>query len=693
MAITDYIPNVFGQAAPSYLPGLLGAEETKNLQNRANVQGLLGAGLALAQGMSNVGPRRSAAENILGALAGGFGAAGGAYEQGVKNYVTQQQIAQTQLAQTQAANKLKSIAQAKALYPDLAPLADIDPGKFAEEVALRQRMQGFNLTGKETPQELEAKANQIYATGVAGLKPYADSLMQKAQGMALLPPSVQTANQPAAQPAVQTAQQPRLEPGLGVTAKGDTFNGVPNYAAGERYVDETMHQKALESQRTLPPVQKDARSQFESQINNIDNELLRVQQLQPTEANTRYQTNLRARREILLKDVDRFAVMEYDFTDLSSLPNKYQSEVNQIKRQAQGGALDSSGLNSRIQNLYTKLQEDEKGKALTGNAAVFAQMKFGVTDRTKLSGPQLAEVLRFEDAPTADQLAKLQQTNKQLQFETGGGVGLPSGKGSFITGGSQVPAAVTQAQPQVQPQVSSQVTPQPRPQPQVASQVTPQVTPTVTPAPQPRTSKVVDQNLAKNPLISRPDSEVPPKRKQELIAAQPGLIGATNYTVKNIVDARNVAQSLLDNPKYLDALSGRTAPLRAQTVGGVVLDQDAYSANEILNNLLGRSFISEIQEMRANSPTGGAVGNVAVAEMNSLSKIRAALTLGMDRAELKKQLESYVANANRAMKTIPNDYARTYGYNGEFDELFASEVVKPTAGNGNLPTGVRVRAK
>ena len=102
MALSDYIPNVFGQAAPSYLQGLLGAEETQNLQNRANVQGLLGAGLALAQGMSRTGPRRSAAENILGSIAGGFGAAGGAYDQGIKNYVTQQQIAQTQLAQQKA---------------------------------------------------------------------------------------------------------------------------------------------------------------------------------------------------------------------------------------------------------------------------------------------------------------------------------------------------------------------------------------------------------------------------------------------------------------------------------------------------------------------------------------------------------------------------------------------------------------
>jgi len=159
MAITDYIPNVFGQAAPSYLPGLLGAEETKNLQNRANIQGLLGAGLALAQGMSNVGPRRSAAENILGALAGGFGAAGGAYDQGIKNYVTQQQIAQTQLAQTQAATKLRSIADAKAKYPDLAPLFDIDSGEAVKQVINRERakMYGFGGEANQVPAQVPSQ--------------------------------------------------------------------------------------------------------------------------------------------------------------------------------------------------------------------------------------------------------------------------------------------------------------------------------------------------------------------------------------------------------------------------------------------------------------------------------------------------------------------------------------------------------
>jgi hypothetical protein len=133
MAIEDYLPNVFGSAAPTYLQGLLGAEETQKLQGRANVQGLLGAGLALAQGMSRTGPRRSAAENILGALAGGFGAAGGAYDQGVKNYVTQQQIAQTQLAQQDALLKRQQTVAQQGAIEELLKSPEIagDPLKVA----------------------------------------------------------------------------------------------------------------------------------------------------------------------------------------------------------------------------------------------------------------------------------------------------------------------------------------------------------------------------------------------------------------------------------------------------------------------------------------------------------------------------------------------------------------------------------
>jgi len=220
MALSDYIPNIFGQAAPSYLPGLLGAEETQNLQNRANVQGLLGAGLALAQGMSRTGPRRSAAENILGSIAGGFGAAGGAYDQGIKNYVTQQQIAQTQLAQQDALLKRQQtqdrLAQIKAIEkedPALAQLLILDPAEGAKQLAFKQQLKLSGVTdqtGVETPDSLRAKALKLSTFG-PNFKTTVDELNAKAdrlevQGIfSVNEPKVPAVNPPPAAP--QDGQQ------------------------------------------------------------------------------------------------------------------------------------------------------------------------------------------------------------------------------------------------------------------------------------------------------------------------------------------------------------------------------------------------------------------------------------------------------------------------------------------------------
>ncbi len=108
MAIEDYIPNVFGNVPTGY-QGLLGADETAALQKRSNIQGLLGAAAALAQGMSAQGPRRSALQNILGAAVGGFGAANQAITGGLQDFATRQQIAKGTLELNKQAQLTKAI--------------------------------------------------------------------------------------------------------------------------------------------------------------------------------------------------------------------------------------------------------------------------------------------------------------------------------------------------------------------------------------------------------------------------------------------------------------------------------------------------------------------------------------------------------------------------------------------------------
>jgi hypothetical protein len=182
----------------------------KQTQNTANIQGLLGAGLALAQGMSRTGPRRSAAENILGALAGGFGAAGGAYQQGLQNVVQQQQLQSAALTQAQAANRLKAIQQASQQNPQLAQLFAINPEEASKQLLAMERAKMYGF-GTEPTQDMSQVSAQMPA---------------------------------------QAAPQPELPSSLAVTSKGTQFVGVPNFAAGERYVDANLNQQA---QQTLQP--------------------------------------------------------------------------------------------------------------------------------------------------------------------------------------------------------------------------------------------------------------------------------------------------------------------------------------------------------------------------------------------------------------------------------------------------------
>ena len=663
MAITDYIPNIFGQAAPSYIQGLLGAEETQNLQNRANVQGLLGAGLALAQGMSRTGPRRSAAENVLGALAGGFGAAGGAYDQGIKNYVTQQQIAQTQLAQKQAANQLRSIEEAKLKYPDIAQLADIDRAKFAEEVALRQRMAGLGKQqgqqGPETPESLRAQAQSAYMMGPQ-FKPLADSLIEKANRL-----EVEGRLRPQAPTVTPQAQTATTEAPV-ITGEGKVLPGMT--VVGQQGPDAQLlvrkNQLLAANQNLATVVSKEARDTIKANSDEIAS---------------------------IDKQLDRMSVSGYDFDGLKkSVSDKFKPQVDAIKQLAETGALPAEQVRVAIQEIYKQSQESERGMRLDGIVGTYAQMKYGTMDQTKLTPDQMKDIIRFQNAPDAAKQAEIAREATKLQAEFGVSAPVPAGRGEFVGRGGVRQQVVV---PEVAP--ASRAAPAPRVAP--SDQVAPTTAPVAAPETAPQAApeyKFVPKSISDKALINQPSNVLPLVKRQELLQAQPATESLVRYTLRNVVDARNSAQALLDNPKYLEALSRRTAPLRSGTVLGVTVDPETLAANELLQNLLTRSFVTSLQQMRTASPTGGAVGNVAVAEMEALSKIQASMKLGMSKDELIRQLKQYINVSEKSIKDLPNEYARTYSYKGEFDDILEGNVIPPALKKDGLsPAGRKAYEK
>ena len=200
MALEDLTP--FGTLPRAY-QGLLGADETAELQKRAQIQGLLGAGLALAKGMSSYGAPRSALQNIIGAVAGGFESAGGAYEGGIKQRMSAQQMLQQQ-------RTLQGAQQLKMRYPELAEIIDTNlPGAMRIIADLEQEKRQPRLTSAKPGEVLVDPTGRVVFEAPMGAG---------RQGGILTPQEAQSMGLPAG-PIYQRTADGQIKPVEGTGAK------------------------------------------------------------------------------------------------------------------------------------------------------------------------------------------------------------------------------------------------------------------------------------------------------------------------------------------------------------------------------------------------------------------------------------------------------------------------------------------
>lgn len=607
MALSDYIPNVFGQQNPMY-EGLLGAQDAATLSRQSNIAGLLGTAAALAAGMGSQGPRRSATQNILAALGAGYGASGQAYQGGIEQMANAQKLAQMKLQMQQSA-QTKAAVDALRLDPNIDEATKtallIDPAGTIKNLSELRQFQ--NLRGQYMPQG--AAAPTVTAGQIEG------QVLQE-------------------QSAGGKSEISQLE-----TMRNGFLADAQTYAVLR---DPVKAKAALES---------------------ADKILERQQQVIASDINIK----------------DR----------ITNAPAGFKQQYETIEKLKEGSVLKGKDLLDAIQRVDQAVLESSKQYKFDGIAGNYAVTQFGTNDQTKLTPEQNRNVLDYASAPTQADQTKIAIDAQKLKFETGAAPAVPTSREQMLRGNAPViaPTAYTAVAPQPAPVV----------QPTQAPVVTPRAAiPPMAQAPEPRvpanmqrtgetaTKPVVD--IGRDiPLINQPDKKIPPKEKQKLLAQKPATIDLVNYSITQLVDARDAAQALLNSPKELQAISGFTGPMMSRAPG-----TDAYTGAAKLENLQTRSFVSEIQKMRAASPTGGAVGSVTEKEMAALSNIQASLKAGLKEDVLRKQLKQYIDSANRALGSIPKQYARTYGYNGEFDDILKGGVVQqPTT--SPLPKGVTVK--
>jgi hypothetical protein len=353
-SISKYIPtsmpNIFGQGNPMY-EGLLGADQSRALTRQSNIAGLLGAAAALSQGMSRQGPRRSAAQNVLSALGAGYGAAGQGYQQGLQGFSTVQQLQANK-------DKQKAFEDMATRYPDLAPLARIDPAKFVEMVSQLEQQRPIAEAYKQaygTPQPIQQaqpSAEQVayqqdltkYGQDLSGYNNQVNQMLGVGTPISGAPINV------------VAGAAPVREPTAPLAAGSVEMNPVPEAFTG-RY-DASMPQAPVAP--TAPVLQPAPQVTRETELRSQKDTLLRVNSILSSKgtkaANDEVKNNLEQIKN-LDTQIQQYAVSGIDFDKIrSSIPEEYRSRVDLVEQMAKKNMLSGNEVRIGVQEAVNAAQ-------------------------------------------------------------------------------------------------------------------------------------------------------------------------------------------------------------------------------------------------------------------------------------------------------------------------------------------------
>ena len=117
--------------------------------------------------------------------------------------------------------------------------------------------------------------------------------------------------------------------------------------------------------------------------------------------------------------------------------------------------------------------------------------------------------------------------------------------------------------------------------------------------------------------------------------------------------------------------------------------KEARQAEALYKSIVARGGFQELQNMRASSPTGGALGNVSNQEGQYLRDAFAPIQLTQDTPDLKTALENAAVTARTAKQRVREAYDLTYDYKnqGGARPAPAAGGAAPAAGGGVVDFG------
>lgn len=138
---------------------------------------------------------------------------------------------------------------------------------------------------------------------------------------------------------------------------------------------------------------------------------------------------------------------------------------------------------------------------------------------------------------------------------------------------------------------------------------------------------------------------------------------ASSFTDKADLVDELIDEALANADEYTAGLAGSAA---AKVPGS-----KAYNLSETLGAIQANIGFEALQEMRRNSPTGGALGQVAVQELDYLQKTLSSIKQAQDAPQLRKNLERVRREFKKARDRLERTYQQTY------DEALPRNVQEP----------------
>ena len=147
--------------------------------------------------------------------------------------------------------------------------------------------------------------------------------------------------------------------------------------------------------------------------------------------------------------------------------------------------------------------------------------------------------------------------------------------------------------------------------------------------------------------------------------------GSAQYANYNAGRTAQYIEKILDNPekftKLFNTFSGRLPiTLNKATGNFIATESGAQDIANLLNTIKGQQFTNEIQLMRANNKTGGAVGNVSDREVSMFQNMAANLDYSGSPEQLWSELNS-LYNQGQRMNNMYVDNFRDYYGEEEFN--------------------------